>query len=210
MPQQIVPSPRPRRITQPAVVLIDAQPHFLQAAGAAAGWLLPRLEGLLAMAGCLRLPLVATFERPEKNGWLPPELESVWPSHGLRFVKQTFDCCGEPEVAAALAGTARRQLRVAGGETDVCVLQSVLSLLERGYVVFLLEECLFSSEPHTAPAVARMRAAGAVPCTLKAAYYELVRSVAVLDDSAAADPGWAALLERLLEPEALPEWQPPG
>ena len=105
---------------------------------------------------------------------------------------------------------ARRQLLVAGGETDVCVLQSVLSLLERGYQVFLLEDCLFSSEPHTAPAVARMRAAGAVPCTLKTAYYELMRSVAVLDDPAAAGPGWAALLERLPEPEALPEWQPPG
>lgn len=208
MPQQIARAPRIPRIVQPAVLIIDVQPHFVEAAGAAAGWLLPRLVGLLDMADCLRLPLLATFERPQKNGWLPDELERAWPGHGLRFEKRTYDCCGEPEIAAALAGLGRRQFLVAGAETDVCVLQSVLSLLERGYEVFLLEDSIFSSEPHAAPAVARMRAAGAVPCTLKTAYYELMRSVAVLDDPAAAGAGWSALLERLPEPEALPDWQP--
>jgi nicotinamidase-related amidase len=210
MPQQIDSVPRIARIVQPAVLIIDVQPHFVDAAGEAAGWLMPRLVGLLDMADCLRLPLVATFERPQKNGWLPDELEHVWPRHGLRFEKLTYDCCGQPQIAAALAALGRRQFLVAGAETDVCVLQSVLSLLERGYEVFLLEDCLFSSEPHAAPAVARMRAAGAVPCTLKTAYYELMRSVAVLDDPVAAGAGWKALLERLPEPEALPEWQPPA
>jgi nicotinamidase-related amidase len=176
MPQQIPEAPGISRIVQPAVLIIDVQPHFVDVAGEVAGRLLPRLVGLLDMAGCLRLPLVATFERPQKNGWLPDELERAWPAHGLRFEKQTYDCCGEPRIAAALAGMGRRQFLVAGAETDVCVLQSVLSLLERGYEVFLLEDCLFSSEPHTAPAVARMRAAGAVPCTLKTAYYELMPS----------------------------------
>jgi nicotinamidase-related amidase len=192
------------------VLLIDVQPHFLDAAAADPAWLLPRLEGLLAMAGCLRLPLVATFERPAKNGWLPEALEAVWPQEGQRFEKRTFDCCSEPVIAAALAGLGRRQLLVAGSETDVCVLQSVLSLLARGYEVFLLEDCLFSSEPHTAPALARMRAAGGVSCTLKTAFYELMRTVAVLDDPAAAGHGWAELLQRFSEPEALPEWRPPG
>jgi nicotinamidase-related amidase len=210
MPQQIAQPPGIPRIVQPAVLLIDVQPHFMDAAGEAAGWLLPRFVGLLDMADCLRLPLVATFERPQKNGWLPEELERAWPAHGQRFEKQTYDCCGEPQIAAALAALGRRQFLVAGAETDVCVLQSVLSLLERGYEVFLLEDCLFSSEPHAAPALARMRAAGAVPCALKTAYYELMRSVAVLDDPAAAVAGWKALLERLPEPEALPEWRPPA
>jgi hypothetical protein len=49
-----------------------------------------------------------------------------------------------------------------------------------------------------------------VPCTLKTAYYELMRSVAILDDPTAAGVCWKALLERLPEPEALPEWQPPA
>jgi len=136
MPQQIPGAPGIPRIVQPAVLIIDVQPHFVDAAGEAAAWLLPRLVGLLEMADCLRLPLVATFERPQKNGWLPEELERAWPAHGQRFEKQTYDCCGEPQIAAALAALGRRQFLVAGAETDVCVLQSVLSLLERGYEVF--------------------------------------------------------------------------
>ena len=147
MPQQIPGAPGIPRIVQPAVLIIDVQPHFVDAAGEAAAWLLPRLVGLLEMADCLRLPLVATFERPQKNGWLPEELERAWPAHGQRFEKQTYDCCGEPQIAAALAALGRRQFLVAGAETDVCVLQSVLSLLERGYEVVVIDgrnNCLYT------------------------------------------------------------------
>lgn len=216
--------PAPARLTDPAVVLIDAQPGFVggggggQAARPAARALrsapgiepaLQRIEKLLVMADCLELPTVATFERPEHNGWLSPACERVWPAHGMRFVKRAFDCCAEPAIAQAIAETSRRQLLVAGAETDVCVLQSVLSLLQRGHEVFLLEDCLFTSEAHAAAAVRRMEAAGAVPCTLKTAFYELMRSVAAYDDPVALGPQWQRLLPLFGEPESFPIWSPP-
>jgi nicotinamidase-related amidase len=196
-------------------VLIDAQPGFAAAIGESAGAVVPdlapvflRVEKLLVMADCLALPTIATFERPERNVWLPEPCERAWPAHGLRIEKQTYDCCGEPDVATAIAQTGRRQLLVAGAETDVCVLQSVLSLLESGYRVFLLEDCLFTSEPHAGPAVRRMEAAGAVPCTLKTAFYELMRSVTVYDDPPALGPQWERLLPLFGEPESFPAWSP--
>ena len=79
---------------------------------------------------------------------------------------------------ADIAGMARSQIAVAGGETDVCVLQSVLGLLALGKQVFLLEDALFSSERHVGPALRRMAAAGAIPSTVKTLNYELRRSVA--------------------------------
>jgi nicotinamidase-related amidase len=198
------------RLHDPAVVLVDAQPGFLRSvagrevpAPVAARW-----EKLLVVARCLELPTLATFEEPERNGWLSQDCERAWPVHGLRYVKRTFDCCREPEIAAALAEIGRTHLLVAGMETDVCVLQSVLSLLERGHEVFLLEDCVASSEPHTRPALERMYAAGAVPCTLKTAYYELMRAVTVCRDPAAAGGGWELLLREFDEPEALPDWRP--
>ena len=63
---------------------------------------------------------------------------------------------------------------MAGAETDVCILQSVLGLLREGYEVYLLEDCLFSSESAPEPAIARMRQAGARPCTYKSFYYEVI------------------------------------
>lgn len=198
------------RLDHPVVLLIDAQPgFFVELAGMVVGDAVEvRWQMLLALCRCLKLPAVATFEEPVRNGWLSERCEREWPADGIRVVKRTFDCCGEPRVVAALAEIGRTQVIVAGGETDVCVLQSVLSLLARGHEVFLLEDCLTSTEPHTRPALARMYAAGAVPCTLKTAYYELVKSVDVCRDPGSVGPGWAELMRVFGKPEALPEWQP--
>ena len=191
-----------------AIIVIDVQPFFLE------GWmageadvLLSRLEFLLALATVYELPLLATFEQPvTRKGWLPPRLEPYFPAHGLKHPKRTFNCCGEPDIVAAIAGLGRRQLAVAGGETDVCVLQSVLGLLREGYEVFLLEDVLFSEEPHTGPALRRMERAGAIPSTVKTLNYELRLSTA-------AAPAERVISEKapglsLPEPEQLPEWQP--
>ena len=191
-----------------AIVIIDVQPFFLE------GWmagatetLLARLEFLLALATVYDLPLLATFEQPvERKGWLPERLEPFFPEHGLKYTKQTFNCCGEPDIVAAVAGLGRRQLAVAGGETDVCVLQSVLGLRRAGYDVFLLEDVLFSSEPHVGPAMRRMERAGVIPSTVKTLNYELRLSVAA-DRAETAFPALRPGLA-LPEPEALPDWQP--
>jgi isochorismate hydrolase len=191
-----------------AIAVIDVQPFFLD------GWmagevepLLARLEFLLALATVYDLPLLATFEQPvETKGWLPQRLVPFFPAHGQRHTKQTFNCCGEPSILDAINGLGRQQIAVTGGETDVCVLQSVLGLLEAGKQVFLLEDALFSSEPHVGPALRRMEAAGAIPSTVKTLNYELRRSVAepraerVFPERS---PGLA-----LPEPEHLPVWTP--
>jgi nicotinamidase-related amidase len=191
-----------------AIVVIDVQPYFLDGwmAGASEP-LLARLEFLLALATVYDLPLLATFEEPvAKKGWLPERLEPFFPAHGQRHRKQTFNCCGETPIRDAVAGLGREQIAVAGGETDVCVLQSVLGLIELGKQVFLLEDALFSSEPHVGPAIRRMETAGAVPSTVKTLNYELRHSVA-------APPAEHGTTERveglpLPEPERLPDWTP--
>jgi nicotinamidase-related amidase len=192
--------------TDLAIVVIDVQPYFLD------GWmsgesepLLTRLEFLFALATVYELPLLATFEQPiETKGWLPERLEPFFPAHGQRHTKQTFNCCAEPVIAAAIGGLRRSQIAVAGGETDVCVLQSVLGLIETGNQVFLLEDALFSSETNTGPAIRRMGSAGAIPSTVKTLNYELRRSVAELRAELVFPQHRPAL--SLSEPERFPPW----
>ena len=166
-----------------------------------------RLEGLLLMATHLGLPTVATFEEPEKNGYLPAQLEAHWPEHGVRLEKSFFDCCADPVILSAIEGMERRQLLVAGAETDVCVLQSVLSLLQHGYQVFLLEVSCSARSVTLRRPVRRMEAAGAVPLTLKTAFYELKRRVGIPQDDAWPEGGWERLIGRFGSPEALPPWE---
>lgn len=161
------------------IVLIDVQPAFVDlafpAGGPALEGLMLRLEHLLMLADMMNLPTIATFETPtSENGELADRLEIVFPADGKKFVKTFFGCVSEPDVTAAIRQAGVRQWAVAGAETDVCVLQSTLGLLEAEYEVFLLEDCLFTSEPRPDPALRRMYQAGAVPTTLKTMVYELV------------------------------------
>ena len=103
--------------------------------------------------------------------------EQVFPAHGHRLVKQSFDCCREAEIQKLLKSLDADQIVLAGAETDVCVLQSALGLLELGFEVFLLEDCVFSNESRVAPALERMHQAGVVPCTYKTFFYEMTGSV---------------------------------
>jgi nicotinamidase-related amidase len=165
-----------------ALILIDVQPFFVDLAAVELEPLVARLEQLLLLARTYDMPTIATFEHPvERNGWLPERLERVFPPAplGQRFVKRTFNLCSEPEIRAAVEALGRRQLIVAGAETDVCVLQSTLGLLDLGYQVFLVEDGLFTAEENDGPALRRMELSGASPLTCKTLYFELKRTVAV-------------------------------
>lgn len=205
--------PEPPFVATPAntaVLVIDVQPYFLEGwmAGSAEA-LLARLEFLLGAAAVHGLPVLATFEQPvETKGWLPPRLEAMFPATGARYVKDSFNCCGEPPIRAAIAALGRECIAVAGGETDVCVLQSVLAILGMGKRVMLLEDALFSSEPNVGPAIRRMEAAGAIPATVKSLEYELRRTVS----AGGTHRRIGGLLPgaELPEPEALPPLVPPG
>jgi len=185
-----------------AVLLIDVQPFFVSQMVGSEEPLLIRLEQLLIMTNWFQLPVLATCEEPiDRKGKLSERLQAKFPSHGQLHRKQTYDLCGEPKILQSLTKLGRKQLIVAGTETDVCVLQSVLGLLAHDYQVFILEDCLFSSTSGTEAAVYRMRQAGAIPITYKSLHYELLKT----ENSAQWQAGYeAAVAAGLLNVEALP------
>jgi nicotinamidase-related amidase len=93
------------------------------------------------------------------------------------FEKDFFDLTKEKDIENYITRLKRKQVIVAGCETDVCVLQSCLGLLELGYEVYAVEDLLFSSSRRIDAAIARMKAEGVVFLTYKSLYYELVEAV---------------------------------
>jgi nicotinamidase-related amidase len=64
---------------------------------------------------------------------------------------------------------------VAGIEAHVCVAQTVLQALEKGYRVHLIEDAVGSRNPrHVGIAIERMRGAGAVISCTEMALFELL------------------------------------
>jgi hypothetical protein len=98
------------------------------------------------------------------------------------------------------------------GETDVCIMQPVLGLLNLGYQVFVLEDCSYTTEPQPRPALDRMYRAGAIPSTFESFAYELVVSVdhtPWLDTWLEWDRPYAKPFPQdFEEPELLLAWEP--
>jgi isochorismate hydrolase len=159
--------------------VIDVQDFFLAQLGNRT--LRTRIEtNLLSFARLLayfRIPMIATLERPVlRKGRVPQRLRPLGETAQL-FEKDFFDLTKEKKIRDHLSGLKRRQALVAGCETDVCVLQSCLGLLDLGHEVFVVEDLLFSSSRNVDAAIARMKAEGAVFLSYKTLFYELVAAV---------------------------------
>ena len=159
--------------------LIDVQEFFLsQLDEPLRSRVLVNSQRFVRLLAYLRVPLLVTLERPvDRKGGLPRELAEHLGPRAELHQKDCFDLTREEPIAQRLEGWRRPQVLVAGCETDVCVLHSVLGLLSLDYEVFVVEDLLFSSAREVAAAVARMRDAGAVLMTYKTLYYELIEAV---------------------------------
>lgn len=159
--------------------LIDVQSFFLaQLDKRLRARVTANTRHLVRLLGHFGIPLVVTLEQPlDRKGPLPPDIAKHLADGTEAFEKDTFDLTKEKPIKRHLARLKRKQVIVAGCETDVCVLQSCLGLLGLGYEVFLVEELLFSSSRNVGSAIKRMEAEGAVFLTYKTLFYELAESV---------------------------------
>lgn len=162
-----------------AGAIIDVQDFFLaQLDGPDARANMERnLVNFARLLDYFRIPIVATLERPvEFKGALPAPLKAAL-AEAKVFEKDFFDLTKEKEIRDYVARLKKKQIVVAGCETDVCVLQSCLGLIDLGYEVFVVEDLVFSSAHDVAAALARMQAEGAVLLSYKTLYYELIQAV---------------------------------
>jgi isochorismate hydrolase len=160
-------------------LVIDVQEFFLsQTDTSLRSKLETNIKSFARLLGYFRVPMVVTLERPvDQKGALPSEIAKQMSGNAKIFEKDFFDLTKEKKIAYYIARLKKKQVIVAGCETDVCVLQSCLGLLGLGYDVYVVEELVFSSSRNVDAAIARMKAAGAVFLTYKSLYYELIEAV---------------------------------
>jgi len=159
-------------------LIIDVQDFFLSHADERLrSKIKTNTKNFALLLGYFRVPIVITLERPvDEKGSLPKEIEHASGAAKI-FEKDFFDLTKEKDIANYIARLHRKQVIVAGCETDVCVLQSCLGLLGLGYEVYAVEDLLFSSSRTVDAAIARMKAEGVVFLSYKSLYYELVEAV---------------------------------
>ena len=91
--------------------------------------------------------------------------------------KITFSCFGDSEFVKRLYQFGRNTIIVSGIEAHICVQQTVIDLLENGYNVFVVADCIGSRrDTDRIYAEMRMRQAGAVITTMESVLFEFLIS----------------------------------
>lgn len=128
---------------------------------------------LLARAGReLGVPVLATEQNPEGLGTNHPQLRQL---SDRTLAKTYFDASSQPGFLSSIEPH-RDELIVAGCEAHVCVLQTVLGLIEHGYRVRLVADAIGSRRSSDRElAIARAGAAGATVVTSEMVIFEWMR-----------------------------------
>jgi len=91
--------------------------------------------------------------------------------------KRAFSCCDDPSFDLQLSLLNKHYVIIAGIETHVCVLQTVVDLINLGYQPVVIEDCVSSRKlSDKLAAIARMRQEGAIISTYESILFELARS----------------------------------
>ncbi len=161
------------RPDEAALVVVDLQEKLLPAI-ASRERVLRNSVLLLRLADVLSLPVVLTTQYRRGLGATVPEVVEAAP--GVAPIdKVSFGCFGSPEFLDRLASLGRHQLVVAGIESHICVAQTVIGALERGYAVHVASDAVGSrSEENRAVGLGRMERAGALLSSTEMAIYELL------------------------------------
>ena len=138
-----------------------------------------RIMFLLNVAGELDIPVVVSEQYPQGLGHTVSELAGH-PAVSTTFDKVRFSAadrfCEYVGISADLAPDAhdgRDQVVLAGLESHVCMLQTGLDLLDRGYRVHVAEDAAGSGTQHDHElGIQRLRDAGATICTVECVAFE--------------------------------------
>jgi nicotinamidase-related amidase len=155
------------------LIVVDAQPGF----DATAADVVARIAWLVGVSDALGVPVVATEEDPARNGTTEPAIAKRLPSATPVLTKPTFGLADVPAILDAVDATGRRTAVIAGMETDVCVAQSALGLLDRGYRVAVVADATFSPGAMHDHGLRRIVEAGGSVVHAKGVYYEWVRTL---------------------------------
>ncbi|HWR16271.1 MAG TPA: hydrolase [Terriglobales bacterium] len=133
---------------------------------------------LIRLAGILQLPIIATTQYSKGLGQTVPEIASLL--HGVPvYDKVEFSCFGSDAFCGEIKAVPgnRNTLLVCGMEAHICVMQTVLGALDRGYIVHVPADAIGSrAESNWNIGIRRMESAGAVISSTEMMMYELMRA----------------------------------
>ena len=124
----------------------------------------------------LGVPVVVTEQYPKGLGHTAEELALTLTEDTDVIEKSTFSAFGEPSFVSTIEKYEAKQIALCGVEAHVCVNQTAHDLLDAGYDVHLLTDCVASRYEHDKRAgIDKMLGSGAVSSSMEMALFEMMR-----------------------------------
>ena len=156
------------------VVIIDVQEKLMQVMGQKQK-VLDNIIRLLHLSQLYRLPVILT-EHYRK--WLGPTLPVI--VEALPYYnpidKMHFNCCDVGAFNDRLNSEGLRNIIVTGVESHICIFQTCVSVLEKGYSVHIPQDAVDSrTDENWRVGLRLMEKAGAVITSTEAIIYQLLK-----------------------------------
>lgn len=132
---------------------------------------------LLEAARLLGVSALASEQYPKGLGSTVAPIAAKLGALGVQPIdKLTFDACGEPRIAEAIARRSPRAVVLLGMETHVCVFQTACELTRRGYDVRVVGDAVASRrEEHRAMGLSLCERAGAFVTPAETVVFDWMR-----------------------------------
>ena len=128
-------------------------------------------------AVALDMPILVTEQYTKGLGFTVDPLKEVFEDKALYFEKTSFSAVGEEGFMEFFEKNAKgyKEIIICGIEAHICVLQTALDFMEKGYKVRVVEDCVRSrSNNDKKMAVRRMRSEGMDITTCETILFEIL------------------------------------
>lgn len=138
--------------------------------------LLHNTEILIKGLKALNIPMVITQQYTKGIGMTVPMMREAVGEGFTYYDKVSFSCAENEEILAKITESGRKNIIVCGIEAHICVLQTVIDLIDKGFRVVLTEDCVGSRrQSDRLVGIKRAIAEGAIPTTYESILFELTR-----------------------------------
>jgi nicotinamidase-related amidase len=124
----------------------------------------------------LERPVFVTEQYPKGLGRTAIEIRDVLPDDFEYIEKTAFSSCGAQTLTDRFRSSGISQVVICGLETHVCVNQTAHDLLDLGFDVHLLTDCVASRfESDKQAGLSKMFASGVIPSSVEMSLFEMMR-----------------------------------
>lgn len=125
-------------INKTLVLAIDLQQKLVSATGAFDE--VQNAKKIITAANILGIPTIVAEQYPKGLGATVSEISSLFKSSTTVIEKTAFSALKEPKILKALEKSGRGQVILFGIELHVCVYQTALELIEKGFEIYVIKD----------------------------------------------------------------------